>query len=67
MSDEAKRNAMDAAVERNSSLPELGTFRRWIAAIVAGYELFHRRYFCGSCVTGMATSEAYLALRRFWR
>ena len=63
----AKRYAVDAAVECNSSLPEPGNFRRWMAAILTGYGVFHRRYLCGSCVTGMATSRGYLALLRFWR
>ena len=54
MSNEAKRCAIDAAVERNSSLPEPGDFRRWIAAILTAYESVYRRYFLGPCVTGMA-------------
>jgi len=54
MSNEAKRCAIDAAVEHNSSLPEPGNFRRWIAAILTAYEPVYRRYFLGPCVTGMA-------------
>lgn len=64
---EAKRCALDTAVERNCSTPQPGNFRRWVAGIVTVYELLHRRYFCGLCVTGMATSRAYLALLRFRR
>ena len=67
MSVEAKRCALDAAVERNSSLPEPGDFRRWVAVILTAYDLFHRRYFCGSYVTSMATSRGYRALLGFWR
>lgn len=61
------RCALDAAVERNNSLPKPGKFWQWIGAILAGWELFHRRYCCSRCVTGMATSRGYLALLRFWR
>ena len=67
MSNEAKRCAIDAAVERNSSLPEPGDFRRWIAAILTAYESVYRRYFLGPCVTGMTASRGYFALFRFWR
>ncbi len=66
MSNEAKRCAIDAAVERKSSLPEPGDFRRWIAVILPAYEPVYRRYFLGPCVTGMA-SRGYFALFRFWR
>ena len=64
MSNEAKRCAIDAAVEPNSSLPEPGTFQRWIAAILTAYEPVYRRYFLGPCVTGMAASRGYYALLR---
>jgi hypothetical protein len=66
MSDEAKRDAIDAAVERNSLLLEPGNFRRWLAAILTAYEPFHRPCFLGPCVTGMAASRGYFALLRFW-
>ena len=67
MSNKAKRDAVEAAVKRNRSLPGPGNFRGWIAAILTGCYLLHRRYVCGSCVTGMATSRGYRVLLRFWR
>lgn len=67
MSNEAKRCALDAAVERNSSLPEPGGFRRWISTILTVYEQVYRRTFLGPCVTGLTTSRVYFALLRFWR
>jgi len=67
MSDEAKRYALDVAVECNSSLPDPAICRRWTAAILTAYEPFHRRHFPGSCVTGIATSRSYFALLRFLR
>jgi len=65
MLDEAKRCALDAAVER--SLLEPGNVRRWLAAILTAYEPFHRRYFSSNCVAGMAASRGYPAVLRFWR
>jgi hypothetical protein len=67
MSDETKQCALDAAVERKNLLPASGNPWRWIAAILSGCEVFHRRIFCSQCVTGVATSRGYLALLRFWR
>jgi hypothetical protein len=67
MSGEAKRYELDAAVKGSNLLPEPKNSQRWMAAIMKGCELFHRRYFCGPWVTGMATSRGYLALLRFWR
>src|SRR5271165_3358840 len=67
MSDEAKRYALDKAVEHNSSLPDPGIRRRWTAAILTAYEPFHRRHFLSSWVTGIATSPGYFALLRLLR